>query len=160
MTVRRKRWRSMVKVKIVRQSGVIPYLQDGKELKTILVTASGNSAFWLFPKGHLESNLSSSEAAALEAYEEAGIRGLIGKKSIGTYSYTKLGKEYRVKMYLLKVKKILKKWPEANRRSRDVLTFPEAIARLEISEMRELAEKIFSKLKTKTSVAKTDNENA
>lgn len=137
----------MAKTKIIKQSGAIPYLERDGQLLTVLVTSGKNSSFWLFPKGHLEDKLTSAEAAAAEAYEEAGIRGQIAKKALGSYSFVKLGREYRVKLYPLKVKKVFKKWPEANRRSRAMVSFEEAIKRLEAPEMKLLAQKLYARLK-------------
>ena len=137
----------MAKTKIIKQSGAIPYLERDGRLLTVLVTSGKNSSFWLFPKGHLEENLTSAEAAAAEAYEEAGIRGQISRKALGTYSFVKFGREYRVKLYPLKVKKVFKKWPEANRRSRAIISFDEAIERLEAPEMKLLAQKMYVRLK-------------
>jgi len=140
----------MNKKQIVRQAGVIPYLEIDGQLMTVMVTARSRSSFWLFPKGHIEADLTPEQSAAAEAYEEAGIRGLIRKKAVGTYRYSKLGRIYRVKLFPFKVKKLLKKWPEAASRTRHIVTFDEAIIHLEDPAMQELALKLYRRLTRKT----------
>ncbi len=61
------------------------------------------------------------EAAAREAYEEAGLRGDVGKRPLGYYFYQKRLKNLdavlcQVKVFPLKVRKQLKTFPEMNQR--------------------------------------------
>ena len=139
----------MVKKDIVRQAGAIPYFEVDGKLMTIMVTARSRSSFWLFPKGHIDAGLTPEEAAELESYEEAGLRGAIRKKAVGTYYFSKLGRDYRVKLFPLKVKKVLKKWPEAASRTRHMVTFDEAIVHLEDPAMQELAIRLYRRLTRK-----------
>lgn len=45
---------------------------------------------WIIPKGWPIKGLRPPKSAAREAYEEAGIRGTVGAKSIGVFSYEKV----------------------------------------------------------------------
>ena len=61
------------------------------------------------------------EAAAREAYEEAGLRGAVGKRPIGLYLYQKRLRNLdtvlcQVKVFPLEVRKQLKHFPEARQR--------------------------------------------
>jgi 8-oxo-dGTP pyrophosphatase MutT (NUDIX family) len=50
-----------------------------------------NSGHWTFPKGNAEPGLTHAQAAALEAYEEAGVHGRMEESSFATYVRRKRG---------------------------------------------------------------------
>jgi len=50
-----------------------------------------NSGHWTFPKGNAEPGLTHAQAAALEAYEEAGVHGRMEEASFITYFRRKRG---------------------------------------------------------------------
>jgi 8-oxo-dGTP pyrophosphatase MutT (NUDIX family) len=50
-----------------------------------------NSGHWTFPKGHAEPGLTHAQAAALEAYEEAGVHGWMEEASFTRYVRRKPG---------------------------------------------------------------------
>ncbi|MGB8214149.1 MAG: NUDIX domain-containing protein [Anaerolineales bacterium] len=63
---------------------------------------------WSFPKGRLEPGETAWQAAQREAFEEAGVTGLIEPQAFTTFLYFKqvpphLGVEYRVAAFLLLV---------------------------------------------------------
>lgn len=99
------------------QSGVVPYtIIDGK-LKFLLVTTRTGKR-WTIPKGNIKKGLSASESALEEAEEEAGVSGEIIKPNIGFYTYEKSGRNYRVKVFLLRVTRVEDLWPESSFRKR------------------------------------------
>ncbi|MFL5016720.1 MAG: NUDIX hydrolase [Rhizobium sp.] len=55
----------------------------------ILVITSRESARWVIPKGWPMKGKKPFEAAAIEAWEEAGVRGVVKKKPVGRYTYLK-----------------------------------------------------------------------
>ncbi|PDS76751.1 NUDIX hydrolase [Rhizobium sp. L43] len=55
----------------------------------ILVITSRESARWVIPKGWPMKGKKPFEAAAIEAWEEAGVRGVANKKPVGRYTYLK-----------------------------------------------------------------------
>jgi 8-oxo-dGTP pyrophosphatase MutT (NUDIX family) len=59
---------------------------DGIE---ILVITSRDSGRWIIPKGWPIKGKKPYEVAAVEASEEAGVRGIVHKKPIGHYTYLK-----------------------------------------------------------------------
>ena len=72
------------------QYGMLPYqFTDANSLEVLLVT-SRQTRRWIIPKGWPIKGLKPPKSAAREAYEEAGIRGTVGAKSIGVFSYQKL----------------------------------------------------------------------
>jgi 8-oxo-dGTP pyrophosphatase MutT (NUDIX family) len=55
----------------------------------ILVITSRDSGRWVIPKGWPMKKKKPHEAAEIEAWQEAGVRGRVKKKPIGSYSYLK-----------------------------------------------------------------------
>ena len=71
------------------QYGVLPYtLTESGSLEILLVTTR-QTRRWIIPKGWPIKGLKAPQSAAREAYEEAGVRGKVGAKSIGVFSYEK-----------------------------------------------------------------------
>jgi len=104
------------------QAGAIPYAIIDGELRILLVTARG-SGRWLIPKGNIDPGLTPAQAAAKEAYEEAGIRGKITTDTpLGFFtSFKGLKSEEKkkpvtVEVYALLVGRQLKRWPERKQR--------------------------------------------
>jgi 8-oxo-dGTP pyrophosphatase MutT (NUDIX family) len=106
---------------ILHQAGVIAYRIVGGEVRVLLMT-SRETGRWIIPKGNIAAGSTACEAAEREAYEEAGVRGVMaGSMPLGFYTYFKrLGSgELRaatVEVYLLRVTERLKKWPEKGER--------------------------------------------
>ena len=102
------------------QYAALPYIQRKKRVDVLLITGR-RSGRWIIPKGWPEAAMSGPEVAALEAYEEAGLKGRIGKKSIGCFSYVKqleYGPKIKcdVTVYPLKVNAQYLDWPEKGQR--------------------------------------------
>jgi len=92
------------------------------ETQVMLVT-SRQSRRWIIPKGWPLEGATPAEAAATEAFEEAGVKGKAFNICLGLYSYTKLmdGQDdlpCAVSVFPVRVKKVLKKYPEADQRKR------------------------------------------
>lgn len=108
---------------------------DGKP-QIVLVT-SRETGRWVIPKGWPMRNRKNHDAAAIEAYEEAGVVGKVNKHPLGTFDYVKVmpkGRDdvdCRVAVYLLDVEKLLGKWPEAKERTRDFCSPVEAAERVD-----------------------------
>lgn len=95
---------------------------DGKR-KVLLIT-SRETKRWIIPKGWKMKGLSDGQAAAQEAWEEAGVSAAKpGKKPIGYYKYQKRMPNgalmpVKVAVYRLKVQEMAKKFPEKGQRKR------------------------------------------
>lgn len=118
---------------LVRQSGVIPYRFNAitGEIEILLVTTrSGNRH--VFPKGNLERGLTQADSAAKEAFEEAGVRGLVERETspIASYRYTKKRKGrkrvHHVDLYPMHVTVEHGFWPEKHKRHRIWRSMPDA----------------------------------
>jgi ADP-ribose pyrophosphatase YjhB (NUDIX family) len=97
------------------QSGVLAYRRRKKGLEILLVKKP-LSQNWGIPKGKIAAGLSLSENAAKEAFEEAGVKGLIEQEVSGSYKAMKRRGDdqivIEVSVFILEVTKIAKKWPE------------------------------------------------
>ena len=100
------------------QYGALPYrVSDSGTLEFLLIT-SRTTRRWIIPKGWPAKDLSAATAAQREAYEEAGVRGTITGKALGSYMYEKyLDKQgiavlCKVKVFPMLVKRQFKTWPE------------------------------------------------
>ena len=99
------------------QSSVVPFRIVDKKFQILLI-ASLNSGQWIFPKGIIDDGLSAREAGALEAWEEAGVRGKVAEVLLGIYEYKKWGGICHVEVFPMKVTEILDDWPESGERKR------------------------------------------
>lgn len=102
------------------QAAALCYRRDGDGTEVLLITGRNNLR-WGIPKGTIEAGERSFEAAAREAFEEAGIRGRVHTDSIGAFHYFKSGRiiPYEVHVHLLEVREMTKAFPEFGERSLD-----------------------------------------
>lgn len=111
----------MINLALVDQVGVLPYRIVDGDVECMLVT-SRTSRRWIVPKGHIEPGLTARETARFEAFEEAGLTGVIGRRSIGSYVYTKRrekgGDTCRVRVYPMEVAHQAEDYPESHQRER------------------------------------------
>ena len=118
------------------QAGVIAYRIRRGEVQVLLMT-SRDTGRWIIPKGNVKPGSSPSKAAAQEALEEAGVKGtIVSSTPLGVYTYfKKLGSgEVRaaaVEVFLLQVKKQLKKWPEKGERKLAWVSAKKAVGLIE-----------------------------
>lgn len=88
----------------------------------VLLITSRESGRWVIPKGWPMAGKKDHDAAAQEAFEEAGVAGKVHKHPLGAYTYRKrrLGGEepVRVMVYLLEVDDEKPRWPERDQRRR------------------------------------------
>ena len=121
---------------IVHQAGVIAYRILAGKVQVLLMT-SRDTGRWIIPKGNIKAGVTPCKAAENEAYEEAGVKGTItGSIPLGMYTYFKKldsgeACDATVEVYLLRVKKRLKKWPERNERKLSWLSTKEAVGLVE-----------------------------
>ncbi len=102
------------------QVAALCWRRSGKGLRVLLIT-SRDTGRWVIPKGWPMRNRTLAEAAAREAFEEAGLRGDISATSIGIYTYVKTLADTRrvlcvVRIFPLEVREMLRKYPETGQR--------------------------------------------
>jgi 8-oxo-dGTP pyrophosphatase MutT (NUDIX family) len=115
------------------QVAALPFDLDSRGAPRFLLITSRNSGRWIIPKGWPVKGLTLAESAAREAYEEAGVRGIVGETEIGRLdSATKRGRQgtvapWPILIFPLPVGTILTRWPEQAQRRRQWMTRTEAI---------------------------------
>lgn len=116
---------------MIRQFGALAYRVDGKEGLQILLVTSRDTGRWVVPKGNPMLHRTGAETAAEEAFEEAGVRGEIGASAIGSFRYRKrtrllLAVTAEVRVFPLRVERLLERWPEKHQRRRQWFTREDA----------------------------------
>lgn len=107
-----------------------------------------SGAYWVFPKGGVEPNLSKRENAVKEVAEEGGVVGALGSK-MGIFEYDKDGVKQVVHMFSMHAVLELEDYPESKTRERKWMSAEEAMAecfRPEIRSMVLLLSSIFPAL--------------
>lgn len=120
-------------------------LRDG-QAQFCLIT-SLKKRVWGFPKGIIEPHQSLAEAAQQEAYEEAGVVGIVVGEPLGSYADYKWNRDLRVTGVLYEVLEELDTWPEAELRQRAWHAASDALATLGRKEQRELLRTALERLK-------------
>jgi 8-oxo-dGTP pyrophosphatase MutT (NUDIX family) len=121
----------------LRQAAAIPV----RGQKICLVNSS-NGKRWVIPKGLIEPGHGAAETALLEAWEEAGLIGVLLPDPIGSYFYSKLGRTYHVTVFVLRVTEAASDWPEKNLRERIWVNVGQALEHLEESGLRALVNQV------------------
>lgn len=127
------------------QCAALPYRVRGSRIEIALVTSRGTGR-WIIPKGWPEPGLDLWEAAANEAFEEAGLTGKVEPRAIGSFRYLKklhllASALCEVEVYPLKVEAEHADWPESSGRERAWFRQKDAAAAV---DERDLAELIYN----------------
>ncbi|MBN9435095.1 MAG: NUDIX hydrolase [Bosea sp.] len=114
------------------QVGALPLRRGAAGLEVCLVTTR-ETRRWTIPKGWPMKSKTDRQAAAIEARQEGGLVGKVGKAPIGSFLYWKRRTAQldlvEVAVYEMRVKEQLPTWKEAGQRY--VMWFPvEAAAEL------------------------------
>ena len=128
-----------------RQSAVIPYRRAADGLEVLLIT-SRKGKRWVLPKGVVEPHLTPPQSAAQEAFEEAGIRGTVDERPLGSYSYEKWGGVCEVQVFAMAVTDQLEEWPEAFMRRREWLPRVRATERLDEADLKAILDELPNRL--------------
>lgn len=118
---------------LIRQAAAIP-VKGGQ----VCLVTSRSGKRWVIPKGCLEPGKSAGEIALLEAWEEAGLVGVLSPEPLGTYLYEKAGFTCHVLVFLMRVTDVVDAYPEHDQRERVWVSFGQALRRLEDPGLREL----------------------
>lgn len=113
---------------------------DGPEVLLVKTLRRGH---WIIPKGWPMADKSLAEAAAVEAWEEAGVTGNLGTDPIGSFTYTKIKKsglpvQCSPQVYLLQVTETQQVYPEARKRVRKWFSLEDAARAVQNPGLKEL----------------------
>lgn len=104
------------------QFGAVCWRLRRKKPEVLLVTTR-RTRRWMVPKGWPMDGHTPAQAAAVEAFEEAGVEGQPNDHCIGFFSYLKIieGEEAlpcMVALFPVRVRKVHETWPEGDQRKR------------------------------------------
>lgn len=117
----------------LRQAAVVPVM-DGQ----ICMVTSSSGKRWVVPKGMIDPGHTPGEAALVEAWEEAGLVGVLAPEPAGSYLYEKYGRTHHVLVFVLNVTELAADWPEQSVRRRELVDPAEAVDRTEEPGLREI----------------------
>ncbi|WP_167072574.1 DUF47 family protein [Sphingomonas vulcanisoli] len=105
----------------MRQIAALPYRTVPSGAIEVMLVTSRETRRWVVPKGNTIRGLPPYEAAAHEAYEEAGVSGIMCPAPIGAYEYLKRKRDgtlrhTTVTVYPLAVTQQAEDWPESDER--------------------------------------------
>lgn len=116
--------------------------RGSKHKPEILLITSRDTGRWVTPKGWPMDGMTPVEAAAQEAWEEAGVTGDIGPQSVGVYSYIKPMDQLKLPclamVFPLRVKTVHSQWPEKHERTRKWFSRKKAAAQVDESELAQM----------------------
>lgn len=124
------------------QVAALCYRRRKKNIEILLVKSLGRGN-WILPKGWPMDDRSLAKAAATEAFEEAGAKGKMRKKPVGSYSYTKSQKngdlvECQALAYEMEVSDIKKNFPESEVRTARWFSQNKAAESVAFKQLRKL----------------------
>ena len=125
------------------QTGALPWRIGRKKRIEVLLVTGRRSRRWTIPKGWPMAGKTLAEAAAQEAFEEAGVKGTIDPVPVGSFDHTKQNLptgllDVRILVHALDVDRELPKWPEHGQRRRKWFSVEEAAKKVDSEELRAL----------------------
>jgi 8-oxo-dGTP pyrophosphatase MutT (NUDIX family) len=118
--------------------------REGGEV--LLIRTLGSNR-WILPKGWPMRGKTLAEAAALEAWEEAGVKGRISPTAIGCFQSEKrrgsgVKQASRVEVFALKVETTHNDFPEADQRQLRWFSAADAAKKLREPEMHQMIQRL------------------
>lgn len=128
---------------IKQQIAALPYRIAPDGAAEVLLITSRETRRWVIPKGNPIRGLAPHQAAAHEAFEEAGLSGIACPASLGTFDYDKRKRDgtlrdTRVEVFPLAVVTEFDDWPEMNQREKSWFSLAEAAARVDEPELQQM----------------------
>ena len=130
----------------MRQIAALPYRTDANTpndpVRVMLIT-SRETKRWVLPKGNPIRGLLPHQAAAHEAFEEAGLQGIACPSALGSYQYRKKRKNgsslmFGVDVFPFAVTSQADEWPEMEERETRWFTLAESAAAVEEADLSAL----------------------
>ncbi len=134
-TVRHRRGRLQV--------GALPYRHRADGSYEVLLVTTRGTGRWMVPKGWPMLGKSYAEAAAQEAYEEAGVRGPANPVELGRFDHEKSlfpagSMHCTVAVFAMPVEQELTRWPERGQRTRRWFPLAEAAQVVQSSSLAKI----------------------
>lgn len=124
------------------QFGALCWRRRDEQTEILLIT-SRDTGRWIIPKGWPVKVASPARTAALEAWEEAGVRGTLAPASLGYFAYRKDldGKDVVpcvVEVFALEVAELAGEFPEKAERRRKWFAPEKAAKKVDEAELRSM----------------------
>jgi uncharacterized protein Yka (UPF0111/DUF47 family)/8-oxo-dGTP pyrophosphatase MutT (NUDIX family) len=121
----------------------LPYRETASGATEVMLITSRETRRWVVPKGNRIRGLTLHEAAAQEAYEEAGIHGIPCPTALGAFRYVKrrrngTEKAMIVDLFPIKFVHQAREWPEKNERRTEWFALAEAAGMVDEPDLRAL----------------------
>lgn len=109
----------------------------------LLLITSRDTGRWVIPKGWPHDKLTAAESAAAEAWEEAGVEGLVCEEPLGAFTYNKVIRPDVIRpcivsVFALRVVRLHSKFPERRERRRKWFDAARAARKVWEPELTEL----------------------
>ncbi len=126
--------------RLVEQAAALCLRADGEGKTEVLLVTSRDSKRWVLPKGAVEKKERSGQAAAREAFEEAGVSGVVQAKPLGRYVYVKPkeGVVCLVAVHRIVVDRYSELFSETGQRIAEWVPILEAARRVDEPELKSL----------------------
>ena len=127
------------KVKSKSKWGVIPFrIFDSGKIEVLIISTRRKN--WSLPKGNLIRNLGPQRTALLEAYEEAGIDGILNPTPV----LCSIGRTC-IYLFPIELTKVFQDWPESGFRKRKWIQVKKAKEMLHHRAMGKILKNFFPK---------------
>lgn len=118
-------------------------LRGPETAREVLIVSSLRTGRWIIPKGWPMKDKSLAQAAAQEAWEEAGVRGDIERSPMGFYTYLKdrgkrLGVFCEVHVFQINDVTLADEYPECGRRERKWVSVAEAAELVDEDDLQKI----------------------
>jgi 8-oxo-dGTP pyrophosphatase MutT (NUDIX family) len=133
------------------QVAALCYRRQERGIEVLLVS-SLHTGRWILPKGWPMKGRDAAEAAATEAWEEAGaVISRVDPEPVGTYRYTKVfrggaGATCETTVYLMEVETLADEYPQEGRRQRIWVSPGEAADAVDEPGLRDLLQSLDTRL--------------
>jgi 8-oxo-dGTP pyrophosphatase MutT (NUDIX family) len=126
--------------RLVEQAAALCLRRDVDGGSVVLLVTSRDSRRWVLPKGAVEKSENTGQAAAREAFEEAGVTGSLQNKPLGRYTYVKQkeGVVCLVTVHCVFVEKCAEIFSETGLRIAEWTSLLEAARRVQEPELKSL----------------------
>jgi 8-oxo-dGTP pyrophosphatase MutT (NUDIX family) len=120
-----------------------------------MLVTSRQTRRWIIPKGNVDYGMSPHAAAAMEAEEEAGVRGEIGHDPLGSFTYEKrivsgICVTAKVVVFPLAIREVMDEWKESDWRRRKWFAVDEVTDAIQESGLREIIKTFAARMRGET----------
>lgn len=130
-------------IAVIRQVAALPYRIASDGRAEVMLITSREQRRWVMPKGNTIARLALHEAAAHEAFEEAGVTGIMCPTAIGEYGYRKrlrdgTTRSVTVAVFPLAFQEQADDWPERDERQTRWFDLADAAAAVDEPDLKNL----------------------